>query len=514
MARSVGNQMFRDPFPFSEDLFLVAKIDEMGLLASDGRYTPLWKMPESLIKERLWLHEPRPVSMRVRESVIPPRIDLSQTTGTMTLENVYIGRNMGGIERGEIKKLMILEALPKPVNFSGTMEPISMGGTFTLNRVLGTVPVEPDGSAHFELPAMRSIFFVALDENDLAVKRMQSFTSVQPGERFSCVGCHEERGSTAPVGRLALAMQRPASRIAPIPADLPGVYDFPRDIQPILDRHCLRCHDVEQHGTFIEDGQTRPCGPLSGGISLAGDRGPIFSHAYANLTMTAQFTDGRDGNGNKPPRTIGTGASPLMDKISSGDHHGVKVSERERDIIRLWIESSAVYAGTYAALGTGMVRRTPDIPELCSQCHQNNELRRTYPGLGGGGQPYGDPLSLKFNQQTLQNLSRPEYSRMILAPLSKTAGGYGICEAKSGRAVLTSRDAPEFQSLLAQLDRNQKELDRIKRFDMPDFIPNEHYLREMKRFGILPADHDDSRHLDYYELDEQYWQSFWVDPSR
>ncbi|MCP4452259.1 MAG: hypothetical protein GY809_12420, partial [Planctomycetes bacterium] len=509
MARSVGKRQFRDPFPFSEDLFLVAAQHEMGLLDGDGQYTPLWTMPDRLKQVGLWLHEPRPVAARRKERVIPSRIDSSQETGIMTLENVYIGRNMEGIKPGEIKKLLLMEALPKPVNFSGTMEPTSMGGTFTLNRVLGTVPVEPDGSAHFELPAMRSIFFVALDENDISVKRMQSFTSVQPGERFSCIGCHEERNSTAPVGMMTLAMRRAPSQIMPVGGHLPDVYDFPRDIQPILDRYCVKCHDVEPHGTYTEGGETKPCGPLSGGISLAGDRGPIFSHAYANLTMTAQFTDGRDGNSNKAPRTIGTGASPLMDKISSGAHHGVKVTQHERDMVRLWIESSAVYAGTYAALGTGMTQGTPNIPAKCAQCHQKDELRKTYPGLRGAGAPYGNPKTVKFNQQTLHNLSRPAYSRILLAPLSKESGGYGICEAESGTPVLTSRNAPEFQSLLRAIQRTKDKLDRIKRFDMPDFVPNEHYLREMKRFGMLPAHHDDSAPVDYYELDQAYWKSHW-----
>ena len=309
-------------------------------------------------------------------------------------------------------------------------------------------------------------------------------------------------------------MRRAPSKIMPLGTDLPEVFDFPRDIQPILDRYCVRCHDVKQHGTYTEGEETRPCGPLSGGISLARDRGPIFSHAYANLTMTAQFTDGRDGNGNKAPRTIGTGASPLMDKVSSGRHHGVKVTARERDMVRLWIESSAVYAGTYAALGTGMVQRKLNIPARCGRCHHNDELGQTYPGLGGGGAAYGSPQTLKFNQQTLQNLSRPEYSRIILAPLSKKSGGYGLCEAKSGKPVLASRDAPEFQSLLTEIRRTKDQLDRIKRFDMPDFIPNEHYLREMKRFGMLPADHDDSKHVDYYAVDQAYWSSHWPGPQQ
>ncbi|NQT86131.1 hypothetical protein HQ560_05160, partial [bacterium] len=328
-----------------------------------------------------------------------------------------------------------------------------------------------------------------------------------------CVGCHEERGSTAPAGKATLAMRRPASEITPIPGDLPDVYDFPRDIQPILDKHCVKCHDVEQHGTYTEGegAEEKPCGPLAGGISLASDRGPIFSHAYANLTMLAQFTDGRDGNSNKAPRTIGTGASPLMGKISSGKHYGVKVTPRERDIVRLWIDSSAVYAGTYAALGTGMARGKPAIPKMCNECHKKDELQRRYPGLGGGGQAYGNPMTVRFNEQTLQNLSRPEYSRIVLAPLSKEVGGYGICEEKSGQPVFTSRKAQAFQSLLAAIEKNKDQLDRIKRFDMPDFVPSKNYLREMKRFGVLPVDHDDAAPVDFYELDQKYWKSHWVD---
>ena len=107
--------------------------------------------------------------------------DWSRQSGRLLLADVYHGRNMAGVRPGDIKKLLVLETLPKPINFTGGMEPLSYGGTFTLERVLGTVPVEPDGSAYFEAPALRSLFFVALDENDLSVKRMQSFTDRDAG---------------------------------------------------------------------------------------------------------------------------------------------------------------------------------------------------------------------------------------------------------------------------------------------------------------------------------------------
>lgn len=100
-----------------------------------------------------------------------------------------------------------------------------------------------DGSAFFEVPALRSLFFVALNEQDLSVKRMQSFVTVQPGEVTGCMGCHEPRTHTFPAQRAATlaAMRRPPSLIAPIPS-VPPVIDFPRDVQPVLDRHCVRCH--------------------------------------------------------------------------------------------------------------------------------------------------------------------------------------------------------------------------------------------------------------------------------
>lgn len=100
---------------------------------------------------------------------------------------------MAGVERGGIKELLVLEQLPKPVNFSGGMWPTSIGGTFTLARILDTVPVEPDGSACFDIPAMRPVFFVVLDGGGLPVKRMHGFLSVMPGETTGCVGCHEPR---------------------------------------------------------------------------------------------------------------------------------------------------------------------------------------------------------------------------------------------------------------------------------------------------------------------------------
>ncbi len=530
-ARKVSSEFFRDPYPLSEDLFLVAREQQIGVLAGDGTYTPLYVLPPvwRSSDERMKAQEPRPIRPRPHEHIVPDRVDLDQTTGTLALEDIYTGRRMEGVERGEIKELLVLEALPKPVNFTGGWEPISFGGTFTLERVLGTVPVEPDGSAHFAIPALRSIFFVALDERGRSVKRMQSFVTVQPGESFSCVGCHEPRTET-PSNRATrsgrgLAMAHPADPIQPFADDIPDVFDFPRDIQPILDRHCVACHGYEK---------TAKGGPRAGGVILVGDRGPQYSHSYIELTLRNQFADGRNGGGNNPPRSIGSGNSPLLDKLAGG-HHGVQATAREQLLARLWIDSAAAYPGTYAALGTGMVGRNTRtdgwgaqtdkvLAERCASCHRDARRLPMHPGddvlsLGFGGTRlnHADPR-FRYSNQRLFNLSEPAHSLLLLAPLAAAAGGYAGTpaavgpDAKGHPAVFANLDDPDYQILLAAMTATKAQLDRIGRFDMPTFRPNEHYVREMKVYGVLAPDLPADAPLDVYATDQAYWRSLWYRP--
>jgi len=480
-----GKSNYRDPYPLSEELFLVAEDNRLLLIDDGGRTREIFRTDEP----GMMLHEPRPIRARRREPVIPPRSEQDAPTGRLVLSDVTHGRNMKGVKPGEIKKLLILETLPKPVNFSGTMEPISLGGTFTLPRILGTVPVEPDGSAFMEVPALRPLFFVALDENDMSIKRMQSFTSVMPNETTSCIGCHEHRTDAPQVTSNLMALDRPVSTITPIP-DAPDVFDFVRDIQPILDAHCVECHNYEQ----------RP----SSDLPLVADRGPWFSHSYAGLMSQGHVAHGRDADGNRPPRAIGSSASRLLQMIDEG-HEDVELSASERKHLRLWIDSGAPYAGTYAALGTGMVGVRVNeqiLQRRCVGCHKSRLQRQKM------------SLQLKYDDQILYNLSRPAKSPLLLAPLSQQAGGWGLCKTSAGgrsdTSVFATAEDPDYQDLLTSIQAGKAFLDRIKRFDMAGFRPNEHYVREMKRFGILPDEFDsDADAINVYEIDRAYWQSFW-----
>jgi len=544
-VRIISKGDYRDPYPLSSKLFLAARANELLLIDVDGKSKTLYKLPKAPDRKTVWLNEPRPLRARRRERIISSQVDRSKKTGTMIVMNAYKGRNMAGVKPGAIKKLLLLENLPIPTAFSGGMEPISWGGTYFINRILGTVPVELDGSVHADIPAGKAIQLVALDENDFSIKRMHSFFSVMPGERASCIGCHENRSTTsiANAGG-AKALARPASKITPVP-DNPDIFDYPRDIQPIWDKHCLKCHDVDKR---------------KGGLLLTGDQGPMYTHSYFMLSSRLQMADGRNlARSNYPPYRMGSSASYLIDKIS-GSHNKVKLSQSEIRRVKLWIDASAPFAGTYAALGSGMfggempvgtgkrwlvreakwpsTRATKAvIKKRCASCHKGRTklpssvsdnmgmrihhltfyghkseftwtppwMRRKNehrPGSLQWAKKSLDPENY-FSHNILYNLSRPEKSVLLMAPLSKKAGGYDACKAP----VFSSAEDPDYQTILESIRDARDELNRITRFNMPNFKPPASYIRQMQRYGVLPATCKPGDVIDPYATDRKYWRS-------
>lgn len=480
---------WKDPWAFSEDCFLVAS--RQGIFAMDGQGNTELVYNLGPEDREMQCHEPRPLTPRPREVVRPNRADLSKPTARVVLSNIYEGRNMAGVKPGTIKKLLVLQQVPKPVNFSGGMEPLTIGGSFTLAQIVGTVPVEPDGSAFMELPALRSLFFVALDEHDIAVKRMHSFMVLQPGENVGCVGCHEQRSTVPEFIPDQLAFRRPPSPVEPV-ADVPEVIDFPRDIQPVLDKHCVECHRPERY---------------EGRVDLTGDKTAMYTMSYWTMQTRGLVVDGRNQPySNRPPYSYGSAASRLM-KLIDGSHYNAKVSPHEAKLVRLWIETSATYPGTYAALGCGSYpAHLPYGPlhERCAKCHGREVSDR-----------FGKRVVLDFPRawgeraEPVANLSRPEKSYVLLAPLAKEAGGLQLCK----EPVFRSTDDPLYRQTLAAIRDAHERLMTGKRFDMPGFRPNEHYLREMQRFGFLPKDLKPTDPVDGYSVDRAYWNSFYFHPA-
>jgi len=521
-AKNIGwHAESRDVYPIGTKGFLTARKHAISIMDYQGREEWIYSLGEDELKQGYWCSEPRPIKPRRRERIIPNATNLKKETGTLVLDDVYHGRNMKGIERGSIKKLLVLEFLPLSINISNGSEPT---GSFAHNpeHILGTVPVEPDGSASFEVPALRAVFLAALDENDIAVKRMQSFLTVQPGEVSGCVGCHEKRMQTPVTSRRrSMAMKRAPSKITPI-KDIPYVFDYPRDIQPILDRHCVACHGYEK---------TEKGGPFSGGYILTGDHGPMYSHSYSYLGWR-QVRMGSN-MGNNAPFTTGSGGSPLMKKID-GSHNNVKLSDHEKKKIRLWIDSGGIYAGTLAAEGTGMIygklttqkesyrwfsmgenwpqrlKAARDVVESrCTTCHDGKKrpLVMDLDITREQSRPQGKRM---MSNHTRVNLTRPDKSLLLLMPLSKEAGGLDGCGRanKPRTPVFSDKNDPAYQTMLAYIKELHLAQDRNKRFNMEGFKPNEHYVRELKRYGIIPENFDRNRDsIDVYQTDRAYWDA-------
>jgi len=257
---------------------------------------------------------------------------------------------------------------------------------------------------------------------------------------------------------------------------------------------------------------------------------------------------GRPG-GNDPPYTAYSSASPLMDKIGGG-HHGVRLNALEQTTVRLWIDTAAQYAGTYAAYGTGQIgawwRNNEPIREMadhwpntppareaverrCCACHGRMLPRfvtdQVHVDEFGDFEGWQRPTS-RFSRHVVFDLTRPEKSLLLLAPLARAAGGYATGETGVAKLVVENRAEPprpvghpvifastadaDYQKILTHIQAAGARLDEIKRFDMPGFRPRAEYIREMLRFGVLPATFDAARDpIDVYQTDEKYWQSLW-----
>jgi hypothetical protein len=236
-----------------------------------------------------------------------------------------------------IAALRVIQVLPK-----STAPPnrprIGVGNQTNARAVLGTVPVEADGSAHFRVPANKCIYFQALDARGLAVQSMRSATYVQPGVQLSCQGCHEPK-RRAPAARRAvpLALRRAPSRIAPEP-DGSSPFSYVRLVQPALDRNCVQCH------------RDNKALDLSG----APDRGG-WTRSYANLAAKYGFyyhvsngsiRQGVHGGARCVPGGFGAAASKLLGYLDER-HYGVKLSPADRRRITLWLDCNSEFFGSY-----------------------------------------------------------------------------------------------------------------------------------------------------------------------
>jgi hypothetical protein len=328
--------VYATPWPLSEDDYLCAYDPESknhGIYWIDrfGNKELLYRDPE------IPCLSPIPFRPRPVPPVIPDQTNPAEDIATVAVTNVY-DSDFEWPEDTKVAALRIIQVLPKTT--APPNEPrIGIADQTNARAVLGTVPVEADGSAHFTVPAGRLVYFQAIDERGMAIQSMRSGAYLQPGERLVCAGCHEAKHEApAPPKEVALALLRPPSEIAP-EFEEANPFSYVRLVQPVLDRNCVECHVQEDaldlRGTIEgEHGWTRSY------TNLAKDYGFYFN------VRNGSINDGVHGGIRTTAGEFGARVSPLMDYLDA-EHYDVQLSDEDFRRIALWLDSNSEFYGAY-----------------------------------------------------------------------------------------------------------------------------------------------------------------------
>jgi hypothetical protein len=459
---------YRDPFPIDRHTSLVSYGGGLTPATEDKRFA-IYLLDDrdlqTLIHRDAELSCTYPLPLRQRER---PPLAAEKTSGDGNAEGVFLLQNVyeglgDSVEPGEIRALRIMEQPAKfPVNESGPrafeMTPVMGVRCYYRKRCLGVVPVESDGSACFTAPAFQELYFQALDAEGRAVQSMGSVVNLAPGEHQTCIGCHEDRESAVPSATsFPLAARKPPSTPASYAWGNDGNIAFPIVVQPVLDRHCVECHE----------------GPTPDArLDLSGDRTRFFSTSYdniwqRNLLFSIQLTN--NDSQVIPPKAAWSFASKLADYIEPS-HYDVQLSPEEKERIYVWLDTNGNYYGTHERTRPGTMggrdlwaedwfdnRLIPLFTENCAKCHTLD--RRRHP--------------MTTDTFAWINLSQPENSLLLSAHLSRSSGGLELKGEDPERRPPTFLDKsdPIYQGLLESIEAGREQLLENPRVDMPGSQP-------------------------------------------
>lgn len=472
---------YESPWPVDNKYFLVSKRGTTILRDYDGKEQTVLLRPA----DGMGFYHARPLRARKKPPVIPSHLPENPSPwATVVIQDVYNGLEPH-VKRGQIKKICVIQEIEKarrvplcdvvPTGrgyaansaFGFQFPLVSCGATYAAKKIWGYVPVDADGSANFKVPTGIPIYFAAIDAEGRAVQRMRTFTHFMPGEVQSCVGCHADRNyATGRSGRRPTAALRKPADITP-PEWKAENFSYWKVVQPVLDKHCIKCHNARKHPK---------------GVDLSGARSDFFNVSYDVLTRTGTMWANRPerhggaqpkppwvswistANGSESnirqitPRQWGSPASKLADQILAGhpDKDGkprIKMTDAERLQIFAWIDLNIPYYGearTNYPKRMGCRRMLPptlgkvlaDVAKRrCASCHKGGKLPRTF----------------------YTRVTRIEDNGFLHAPLAKSAGGSEAC----GQAVFKTKDDPDYQAILKVFTPITEMLKAKPRMDMP-----------------------------------------------
>ncbi|MDR1581994.1 MAG: hypothetical protein LBS55_01845 [Prevotellaceae bacterium] len=298
---------------------------------------------KELLYRNPWLSAYNALPLRSRH--IPPILaDVSDNTknyATCVVTDVYQG--LDNVDRGAIRYIRISEALPWPVVPNEGVKRWVTGWTnddknatrWSPVRVIGVVPVEEDGSANFKVPISNnaSVYFQALDENYMEIRRMRSSVSFAAGEVRSCTGCHETQSTAVATRKTPRALTRPVSEPVPPVWGADVAIHFPRDIQPIFDKHCISCHNGESPKAGLDFSKEKSF------RTVRDNKLVVLSNHYmdGSITKVKQF---------------GSHVSKLTQAIRSQEKMKVSLTDAEWQSLVTWVDANIPYSGEMYHLRT------------------------------------------------------------------------------------------------------------------------------------------------------------------
>lgn len=340
---------FCHPWPLSSSYVVVAarptEKDGWGLYLADefDNLTPIVEDAANVY------FEPIPLQPTKTPPVIASRVDPASSTGLMKVTDVYDGLGLRGVPRGTIKSLRIYTYSFAYRWMGGETDHHGLDGPWDIKRIMGTVPVEADGSAYFTVPANLPVSIQPLDAKGRAVQLMRSWTQSMPGEMASCSGCHEENQASAGPNHRLLAMERKASAIKPWHGPERG-FDFRREVQPVLNRYCVSCHD----GKSKLDLTDRPDVCIKTKETYYMNDG-LFPPSYIALCSYVRNHTQEGDNDVLSPCDVAADTTALVQLLENG-HHGVRLDDESWDRIDTWIDLNRMGHGTWhETVGTNRV---------------------------------------------------------------------------------------------------------------------------------------------------------------
>ena len=384
---------FKSPFPLSEEYMLVS-IRKGTCLYNGSDYGWFFKLYlQDVYGNKELIHEAKnsnawyamPLKARQAPITKPDMVDwpeigkgVKPRPGYLYSNNVFDNAPPELKEKG--KALRVIQMDPKTyTTWHKTLQhdgpAVSVFQAEGVKRILGTVPIEPDGSVFFELPAGQSVYFEMLDENGMAIHVMRTFTNVMPGEIRGCFGCHESNLNTkgnSPAKGMNMAMKKGPQKLTPPSWGTGESISYMRFVQPVLDKYCGKCHQDPESDAYKKlnmtcrmsshrwrenisrPGESSPfCEPyltlVSGSCGWSVPKVKDSHNVPANIAglFVVEGYDKNDPENLKtlPPYSAFSPVSRLIYNACSGEHHGVKVTGEDRERLIAWVDCNGPYLG-------------------------------------------------------------------------------------------------------------------------------------------------------------------------